>query len=265
MLQENKTVLVTGASSGIGFACAEIFDAQGFSVWGLSRRGTAPDGVKGISADITDPNSVKAAVNRIAESDGRLDIVVNCAGSGISGAAEFTSRADAAFQIDVNLLGTANVCREVIPYLRESRGIIINVTSVAGEMPIPFQAWYSASKAALNSYSSALANELRPFGIRVCALMPGDIKTGFTAARSKNPTGDGVYNGRISRSVSKMERDEENGMSPKAVAKKALRLSQKKRVPPIGTVGAGYGFLVLCGRILPRRLVNWILYTLYAK
>ncbi|MBQ1223351.1 MAG: SDR family oxidoreductase [Oscillospiraceae bacterium] len=264
MRQENKTVLVTGASSGIGFACAKAFCAQGFSVWGLSRRGTAPDGVKGLSADITDSASVKSAVKKISETNGRLDIVVNCAGSGISGAAEFTSCESAAFQLDVNLLGTANVCRESVPLLRQSKGVIINISSVAGEMPIPFQAWYSASKAALNSYSSALANELRPFGIRVCALMPGDIKTDFTSARAKNPEGDDVYSGRISRSVSKMERDEQNGMAPSDVAKKVLRLSKRKKLPPSATVGVGYGILVFAGRLLPRSLVNRVLYALYA-
>ena len=265
MQTERRVVLVTGASSGIGRACAEAFAREGFLVWGLSRSGGAPVGAEAVSADITDPESVSSAVLKIVDAAGRLDILVNCAGSGISGAAEFTSPKSAASQMNVNLIGTANVCREAIPHLRKSRGAIINISSVAGEMPIPFQAWYSASKAALNSYSAALANELRPFGIRVCALMPGDIKTGFTAARTKCPEGDEIYRGRISRSVSKMERDEQNGMSPDAVAKKVLLLSKRKRLPPTATVGIGYSLLVFAGRLLPQRLVNAVLYSLYAK
>ena len=265
MPKERKVVLVTGASSGIGFACAKAFCAQGFGVWGLSRRGLAPDGVKAIPADVTDQKSVADAIERVVCEEGGLDILVNCAGSGISGAVEFTPPESSAFQIDVNLLGTANVCREAIPHLRKSKGVIINITSVAASLAIPFQTWYSASKAALNSYSAALANELRPFGVRVCALMPGDIKTGFTSARSKCPEGDSVYGGRISRSVSKMERDEENGMSPERVAKKVLRLASRRHLPPSATVGAGYALLVYLGRVLPPRLVNRVLYALYAK
>ena len=265
MRAENRVALVTGASSGIGLACAEELKKEGWSVWGLSRRGKSAKGVKAVSADITDPESVSAALKRIAAEDGRLDLVVNCAGSGISGAAEFTDCAKAAFQLNVNLLGTANVCSAAIPLLRESRGKILNISSVAAVMPIPFQAWYSASKAAINSYSAALANEVRPFGIGVCALMPGDIKTGFTSAREKSDLGDGVYGGRINRSVAKMERDEQNGMGPKFVARKAVRLAGKKRLPPVSTVGVGYGILVVWGRLLPSRLTNRILYALYAK
>ena len=178
---------------------------------------------------------------------------------------EFTAEEDSRRQMAVNLDGTAAVCRASLPLLRKSRGMILNVSSVAAVLPIPFQTWYSASKAALNAYSSALANELRPFGVRVSAVMPGDIKTGFTAAREKSPVGDDVYCGRISRSVEKMERDEQNGMPPQAVAKKILRLSGRKRVPPVCTVGAGYAALVFLSRLLPRRLVNRILYLMYAK
>lgn len=261
----SKTALVTGASSGIGAAAAELLAQNGWTVWGLSRRGSAPSGVRGVSGDITDPDSVRRVLSEIGSVSGRLDLLVNCAGSGISGAVEFTSEEDSRRQMAVNLDGTAAVCRAALPLLRESRGMILNVSSVAAVLPIPFQTWYSASKAALNAYSSALANELRPFGVRVSAVMPGDIKTGFTAAREKSPVGDEVYCGRISRSVEKMERDEQNGMPPEAVAKKILRLSGRKRVPPVCTVGAGYAALVLLSRLLPRRFVNRILYLMYAK
>ncbi|MBR4940410.1 MAG: SDR family NAD(P)-dependent oxidoreductase [Clostridia bacterium] len=261
----NKVALVTGAGSGIGAAAAALLAQNGWSVWGLSRRGLAPDGVKPISADVTDEKSLSGALELIADSDGRLDLLVNCAGSGISGAVEFTAPDLARSQLEVNLFGTANLCRLALPLLRETRGMILNVSSVAGVLPIPFQTWYSASKAALNSFSAALANEVRPFGVRVCAVMPGDVKTGFTAARQKNPEGDNAYSGRISRSVSKMEADEQKGMSPGVIAKKILRLSRKKRLPPRVTVGFGYTALVVLADILPSAAVNLILYGLYAK
>ena len=118
--------------------------------------------------------------------------------------------------------------RAVIPIMRQAgRGRIVNLSSVAAPVPIPFQAYYSATKASVNAYAMALANELRPFGITVCAVMPGDIHTGFTAARRKVSEGDDIYKGRISRSVARMEHDEQTGMDPaKAgayIAKVALR------------------------------------------
>ncbi len=256
---------MTGASSGIGAATALALAHGGYTVWGLSRRGTGPQMIRPISADVTDADGVKAAIAGIIAVSGRLDLVVNCAGSGISGAVEFTAPAESELQMAVNLSGTANVCREAIPHLRETRGMILNITSVAGALAIPFQTWYSVSKAALNAYSAALANELRPFGIRVCAVMPGDIKTGFTAARQKSPAGDEIYCGRISRSVSKMEHDEQTGMPPEAVAKKIVRLAGRKKLPPCVTVGFGYSALVILARLLPQRLVNRVLFEMYAK
>ncbi len=261
----NKLALVTGASSGIGAAICARLAKEGWRVWGLSRRGTAPEGVVPVSADVTDEESLSAALEKLISAEGRLDMVVNCAGSGISGAVEFTSPAQSDFQMEVNLSGTARLCRLAIPHLKKTKGAIINVTSVAGALPIPFQTWYSVSKAALNAYSAALANELRPFGIRVCAVMPGDIKTGFTAARQKSPEGDGEYSGRISRSVARMEADEQKGMSPDAVAKKVCRLGKRRHLPPVCTVGFGYGALVILARLLPQRLVNRVLYEMYAK
>ena len=261
----DKVVLVTGASSGIGAETARRFAAAGWTVWGLSRSGGAPDGVAPLICDVTEPAAVAEAVRTLLAASGRLDLLINCAGFGISGAAELTDEADSLRQMQVNLHGAAAVCRACLPALRQSRGMILNVSSVAGALPIPFQTWYSVSKAAVNAYSAALANEVRPFGVRVCAVMPGDIRTGFTAARRKLADETGLYAGRVERSVSRMERDEQNGMPPSAVAGKLFRLASRRRVPPVCTVGAGYSFLVWLARHLPPRLTNRVLYALYAK
>ena len=195
-----------------------------------------------------------------------LDLLVNCAGFGISGAAEFTPVEEARRQLEVNLLGTANLCSAAIPVFREQKGgRIINISSVAAVTPIPFQAWYSVSKAGINAYTMALANEVRRFGISVSAVMPGDTRTGFTDARKKSAAGDEVYGGAISRSVSRMEKDERGGVSPDKVAAKVLRLARKKRVGPLYAVGFVYGLCVLLMRILPSALANRILGMLYAK
>ena len=142
--------------------------------------------------------------------------------------------------------------------------MIINISSVAGLLPIPFQAMYSMSKAAVISFSDALRNELRPYGVRVTSILPGDTKTGFTDSREKSEDLAG-YGDRINRSVSKMERDERNGVSPYKVAKKIIKVSKKKNPNTYYVVGFSYSLLIFLSRILPKRFTNWLIYRLYAK
>lgn len=265
-MNEPSVALVSGGSSGIGLSCAEALLRAGWRVYTLSRRGGGPDHAVPLAGDVTVPDQCDAAVRRVTEETGRLDLLVNCAGFGISGAAEFTPVEEARRQLEVNLLGTANLCSAAIPVFREQKGgRIINISSVAAVTPIPFQAWYSVSKAGINAYTMALANEVRRFGISVSAVMPGDTRTGFTDARKKSAAGDEVYGGAISRSVSRMEKDERGGVSPDKVAAKVLRLARKKRVGPLYAVGFVYGLCVLLMRILPSALANRILGMLYAK
>ncbi len=222
----NKVAIITGGSSGIGLASAEALLKKGFSVYSLSRRTFSHNMILSLSADVTDKASVEKAVHAIYEKEGRIDLLVNCAGSGIAGAIEFTDSHDAKAQFDVNFFGTLNSVQAVLPYMRLARyGRIINISSVAALVPIPFQSFYSASKAAINSFSQSLANEVKPFGISVAVILPGDISTGFTAARKKEFTGDDTYSGRIARSIHRMENDELNGMPPQAVGKKVARIA----------------------------------------
>ncbi len=265
-MREPLVALVSGGSSGIGLSCAEALARAGWRVFTLSRRGGGCQGSTPLSGDVADPAACEAAVNRVLEEAGRLDLLVNCAGFGISGAAEFTPMEEARRQLEVNLLGTANLCSAVLPHFRSRRsGRIINISSVAGVTPIPFQTWYSVSKAGINSYTMALANEVRRFGISVCAVMPGDTRTGFTDARKKSSEGDEAYGGAISRSVSRMEKDERGGVSPEKVAEKVLRIAGKRRVAPLYTVGLVYQLCVLLVHILPASAANRILYLLYAS
>ncbi len=265
-MSEQTVALVSGGSSGIGLSCAEALSRAGWRVFTLSRRGGGGAGCTPLTGDVTDPAVCEAAVARVLEEAGRLDLLVNCAGFGISGAAEFTPEAEAEAQVRVNLFGTANMCRAVIPQMRQQKGgRILNVSSFAGLTPIPFQLWYSVSKAGINSYSMGLANEVRRFGISVAAVMPGDTKTGFTDVRRKNQQGDDVYGGVISRSVEKMEKDERGGMSPDRVGALVAKLAGKRSVAPLYTVGAGYWFLALVFKLLPAALSNRILGMMYAS
>lgn len=260
-----KTVLITGASSGIGLAAAKTFRDEGWRVFGLCRREYQEDGIEYIRCDVTDEEQIRAALDEVEEKAGSLDVLVNCAGMGISGAAVFTEKAAVEKQIAVNFTAVAVVVKYAFPLLEKSRGRIINVSSAAAVFAIPFQSFYSASKAALNSYSKALAGELRRFGISVTALMLGDTNTGFTAAREKNAAGEDVYGGSISRSVSVMEKDEKNGYPPEKNARFIYKTALKKSVAPVYTVGGKYKFLTFLMRLLPERLINIIIGKLYIK
>lgn len=261
-----KTVLITGGSSGIGLAAAEAFQKAGCRVYTLSRTMANTPAIEHLCADVTDEAAIRSAVETVCSREGRLDILVNCAGFGISGAVEFTSAEDAEKQLRVNFFGTVNACKAALPLMRaQGGGRIVNVSSVAAPVAIPFQAFYSASKAAINSYTCALANEVRPFGIRVTAVQPGDISTGFTAAREKTFTGDDVYCGRIARSVARMEHDEENGMLPACVGKFLCKVALKTHTKPIYTIGFSYRCVCLLCKLLPCGVLNRVVGRLYAK
>ncbi len=261
-----RTAVVTGEGSGIGKACAEALVKEGYTVYGLSRTDRGVAGVKHIGCDVTDTSALKAAFAQIKDESGAVGLLVTCAGMGVSGAVEFIGEEDTKRQFEVNLFGTLNTVRAALPYMRKNQsGRIIMISSVAAEYSIPFQVYYSMSKASINSLAAGLANEVRQFGISVCALMPGDIKTGFTGSRIKAHEGDDIFGGAITRSVAVMERDEQNGMPPEAIAKKVVALSKKKKVSPLYTAGAAYKLMVFAKRILPAAAVNRIVGMLYIK
>ena len=193
----------------------------------------------------------------------RVDLLVNNAGFGISGAVECTGEAEMRRQFDLNFFAWVTVIQAALPALRESRGRILNISSAAAVFSIPFQSFYSATKAAVESLTCALRSELAPFGITVGALRLGDVKTGFTAARQKSGSGDDLYAGRIARSVAVMERDEQNGMPPAAIAAAVVRAAHKKHLPPVTTVGIKYKLLCGLNKLLPLSVVTALVAKIY--
>ena len=261
----NKIAVVTGASSGIGRCTAKALRDMGRKVYDLSRRNIPLEKVTHIKTDITDENQVMSAVKEIIANEGRIDILVNCAGFGISGAVEFTTTDEAKRQFEVNFFGAVTVTRTVLPYMREQKsGRIVNISSVAAVAHIPFQTYYSASKAAMESYTCCLDNEVKPFGIRVTAVAPGDICTEFTGARQKSFDGDDIYGGRISRSVAGMEKDEAKGMSPEVAGKYIAKVALRKKVKPVCAIGTTYKILSVLCKTFPCSFRNWVVGLMYA-
>ncbi len=259
-----KVIIVTGASSGIGLQVASYLSTQGHHVYGISRSKIHEKSVKGIQADVTDYDQLKQKYQDIFDIEGRIDVIINNAGFGISGSIEDTSIKDANEIMNVNFMGVFHSTKAALPFLRESGGgKIINMSSVASKLAIPFQAFYSSSKAAINALSEALHNEVSPMGVQVCALMPGDIKTGFTKNRHKNEFDSPIYEKRVDKSVGVMENDERNGMDPEIAAKVISRLIRKKRMPLYKTIGFKYKIFVLLHKILPARFANFVVGAIY--
>ena len=262
-----QTLLITGGSSGIGLATVQHFAHRGWRVFELSRHGKSYTEGKGeivhFDCDVCDEYNVQEAVKRVMAVTDHLDVVISNAGYGISGAIEFTRDEDARHQFDVNFFGAHNLMKAVLPVLREQkRGRIVFTSSVAAVFAIPYQAFYSASKSALNAYALALQNEVRSFGIEVSVLMPGDVATGFTAARVKNEIGNRIYT-RIHAAVTAMEKDEKAGMRPQQLARRLYDVATKHNPGPQYVAGFQYQILCFLDRLLPKRWSNWIVGKMY--
>lgn len=259
-----KICLITGGTAGIGLSTAKAMSNAGYVVYEISRRPQGNNFSIHCQGDITDEKTLEPIINEIVNKEGKIDVVINNAGYGISGAVEFTEHTDAIKQFDVNFFGMVRVNKLIIPVMRkQGYGRIINISSVAATIPIPFQTYYSASKAAVNSYTMSLANEVKSFGITVCAVQPGDIKTEFTTSRNKSEKGNDVYKGSISKSVSKMENDEQGGMTPEYAGQFICNIARKRKIKPIYTIGFTYQILCFLANILPKKFVNYIVKRLY--
>lgn len=256
-----KTIILTGGSSGIGKAAAELFSRKNYEVYEFSRHGESCDGISHVDCDVTNPDMCRKAVEQVLARSGKIDLLVCNAGMGISGAIEFTKLEDAKRQFEVNFFGALNITQAVLPYMRERRqGRIIFTSSVAAVYAIPFQAFYSASKAALNSMALALANEVRPFGISVASVLPGDVKTNFQ--RKKIVEGADIYT-HMNKAVEQMEHDEENGMSAEQIARCIYRTATASRPWAFNTTGIMYHLFLFAGRLFPTSFINWVLGKMY--
>ena len=259
-----KTLVISGGSSGIGKATAMLFAERGWRVFELSRHGQSHDGIIHVTCDVCDSDSANSAIQQVMTQTDRIDVVISNAGYGISGSIEFTDIAAAQHQMDVNFMGAVRFTQAVLPVLRkQGQGRIIYTSSVAAILAVPYQSFYSASKAAINAFALALANEVREFGISVSVMMPGDVSTGFTDARDKSTAGEEVYR-HANKAISTMERDERGGMKPTQMAKLFYHIATCHSPRPQYVGGFQYRVLCFLDRILPKRLVNWIEHKVYS-
>lgn len=266
VLTMQKIAVITGATSGIGLACAKLLISKGYKVYGIARRQYSGTDFMCFSADVCDYAAIDGILKEIHTREGKIDVLVNNAGIGIAGAIEDASSDNIERIVGVNLTALCVLCSKTVPYMRGNAqngacgAKIINISSVGGIMPLPYQAMYSATKAGVEVFSRALANELKPYNIKVCAVLPGDTKTGFTEARLCEGT-----NARAIKSVEKMARDERRGKSPEAVARVVYKVARRKNPPLRASVGLASKLEVFLSRLLPVRLINYIINKMYCK
>jgi NAD(P)-dependent dehydrogenase (short-subunit alcohol dehydrogenase family) len=269
-----EVVVVTGASSGIGQACADRLHAEGRTVIGASRRGTSSGGWSPLVMDVDVDASVAHGMDSVLAGHGRIDAVVTCAGWGLAGAVEETPLADAKDQFETLFWGSVRVVQRALPAMRgQGSGRIVLMSSIGGVLGLPFQAFYSAAKFALEGYGEALAYEVAPFGIGVTLVEPGNVRTGFTAARrdavsegrgDREPDGgrdggpDGgrsPYAGAAAKAVGTMAEDEAAGIDPGKVADVVVEVLGARRPPrrvSVGKLDERIG--ITAKRLLPYRL-----------
>jgi NAD(P)-dependent dehydrogenase (short-subunit alcohol dehydrogenase family) len=254
----DRVLLITGASAGIGLSTADRLHAAGWTVIGASRRGTASAGWEPLVMDVDDDASVADGVASVVDRHGRIDGVVTCAGWGLAGSVEQTPLSDAKDQMETNFWGTVRVVQAALPVLRDQgSGRLVLVSSIGGVLGIPFQAFYSASKFALEGFGESLAYEVAPFGVHVTLVEPGNVRTDFTASRRDAAVPDGAdpYRAARDKAISKMEEDERSGVPADDVARVVERVLTANRPPRRASVGKmGERVGIVGKRLLPYRL-----------
>ena len=262
---------VTGASSGLGFYTAKALAEAGYLVIAGARsfrldEGPRPDGLNRIPLDVRSVDSIRDFQRQALALSPRVDALINCAGVLVLGSCEETSRAEYLNVMETNFLGVVEMTRAALPQMRAQKsGRIINFSSINGLLGIPFQSAYTASKHAIEGYTECLAYEVKPFGIEVCLVEPGDHKGGSQTSRMRAAVAaDSPYHDAVRRGTAVIARDEAGGCDPERLGRIAAGLLLKKRLPLRKRVAKFDQHLaVVLHKVFPARLIQSILYGYY--
>jgi len=264
-----KRVFLTGASSGIGRAIAHALLARGDEVWGTSRnleRIPKMPRWHAVRLDLADPLSVEAAFNAALAEASYFDVVINNAGAGHFDAAEFLPMETIASQFQILVFGQIQLMQLALRHMQaRGEGLVINVTSLASRLPVPFMAAYNAAKAALASFTMSIQLELGNSRVHVVDLQPADIRTEFNQRVIKSTEGNPRYDTKIAKTWEITERNMKNAPTPDLVARSVLGLVNSVQPPPRITVGDAFQSKIapLIFRFLPQRLRLWGLKRYY--
>ncbi len=263
----SKVILITGASSGIGAISATFLSEKGFKVYGTSRN-PSQDSINFelLKLDVLDRDSIDSAVSHILNKEGRLDVLINNAGMGITGPIEETPTDEIRKVFETNFFGTIEVIQSVMPHMRrQGHGLIINVTSIAGYMGLPFRGIYSATKGSLEILSEALSMEAKGFGIKVVNIAPGDFATNIASGRYHTPVfKDSAYAKVYQRNVDLMDQHVDSGQDPIIMAHKILKIINDPNPKLHYKVGEFMQKIsIVLKRILPDRMYEKLIMNHY--
>ena len=264
-----KIVLITGISSGFGKETARLLAENGHKVYGTVRRNPLSDTlVQYLTMDLTDTNSIKSAVETLVQKEGKIDVLINNAGMHTGGPVETTPIENIRLQMETNFLGMVQITREVLPVFRkQGGGTIVNFSSIGGLMGLPFQAYYSASKFAIEGFSEALRMEVNQYNIRIILINPGDFRTSNSANRRNYlaPTGhDDPYAEQYDRTLKVIEKDEANGWSPEVLSRQIVKIIDTRNPRQRYIIGSFEQKLaVVLKYLLPGKLFRLILQDHY--
>ena len=265
----SKVVLITGGSSGIGKSIGNYLTEKGFKVYGTSRN---PDSLTQklsfqiIQLDVTKPHSIKEAISKVIENENRIDVLINNAGVGITGPIEETPDIEIKKAFETNFYGPLNVIKEVLPKMRSQKsGLILNITSIAGYMGLPYRGLYSASKAALDITTEAYRMEVKQFGIEMATIAPGDFATNIASGRYHCPEIESSpYKDSYGKTLQMMNDHVSQGEDPIEMAKKVnhiINSSQPKVAYKVGSFLQK--FSIVLKRILPSKMYEKMLMNHY--
>lgn len=264
----DKTVLITGASSGIGKAIAEFLQERGYRVYGTSRNPqNYPDSkIELVALDITDSISIQKAVTWVITKENKIDVLINNAGVGITGALEEIPSEQIKKNFETNLFGPIEVIKAVLPQMRKQRsGTVINITSIAGYMGLPYRSVYSASKGALELITEALRMEVKQFGIEITNVAPGDFATNIAQGRYHSPVIIGSdYEASYGKTLELMNTHVDSGSDPVQMAKAVYKIINTRKPKIHYKVGAFLQkFSIILKRVLPDKVYEKMLMNHY--
>ena len=260
-----KVILLTGISSGFGNQTAELLAAEGHVVYGTVRRDVEiSSAINVLKLDLTNTDSIRQTVQTILLKEGRIDVLINNAGMHTGGPVETSPFENIKLQMDTNFLGMVNLTREVLPAMRkQGGGTIINFSSIGGLMGLPFQAFYSAGKFAIEGFSEALRMEVKQFNIKIILINPGDFCTSNSANRRNFLAPSDIndpYHDQFIKTLAVIEKDEANGWEPRVLANKLVRIVGLKN-PRRRYIIASFEqkLAVVLKYILPGKIIRMIL------
>ncbi|MEM6895225.1 MAG: SDR family oxidoreductase [Bacteroidota bacterium] len=265
----HKVVLITGGSSGIGRAIGIYLTQKGLTVYGTTRNKTKhPDfsDFHLLELDVREPKTITTAIDLVIEKEGRLDVLINNAGVGITGPVEETPKTEIDNVFEINFHGPVRMINAVLPQMRKQNGgLIINITSIAGFMGLPYRGYYSASKGALSILTEALRMEVKSFGVAITNIAPGDFATNIAAGRYHAPVLDNSpYKTSYAHSLATIDEHVDDGEDPKDVAEQVYKILQKahpKVHVPVGTFLQKFSLRLK--KILPDKVYEKLLLNHY--